>query len=1100
MDIENKPLFKSKLFTVTILQGKDELEEKLEKCHMFVVNLVTGLSDREIHDALNQAVCKGAKEHEEISLGLLYTILTEPINASKAYRDLSFIAREGFSIVINKLLQILNEKFQKFLEAPRVQLLWIIGEMMKNQLPNLEALIVILMRQIAGGDVSSQNIWLVENVLKLMVANRPWLEKNPPSLQLVIFTFLRTIEDHDAPKFKVLRQNEVEFCVSLIRDKFQDVMPIGRDLIRLLQNVFRIPEFTKLWKDMLHRPQSLCQQFTGLPQILKIRTSRRLLSSRITPDMESKLGFLALKVKFGNQRRYQDWFYKQYLSSTESQTLLPDLVRFLCGVIHPPNEILGSEVIPRWAILGWLYTVCQNPVSQSNTKLALFFDWLFFAGDKDNIMNIEPAMLLMHNSVRTHANITYSLLDFICRMSTNYCTKYANLTKQGLYHSFKNLLDKRVVSSLSAIIKNPRMDREMKVLISETMSSFVSADKLGSVSEDSSKNDSPPLSPSDSTKDFNLSIDHPPSTRSTSPVPPSIIIEPADESSTDEAVFSDEDDEDKHIPPPPPPPLPANDNVADKKVAPPPPVPSTSSFRPITIKEEDFETKTDEGFAGDDITELDEFQNLDSNLLKDNVLKLKNISDDSTRSEAMEAIISNIESMGDFDDEIASPLCVCLANCLSDDLSLPVFSTNNINQKLIETSLEKPQYVIFRTICSLSKNDINRENLYVLINGIHELEQKIGYHFLYFLKACYNDEEKYSLYEDYISFFKDRTLKTVLIQDLKVCYEYDPILFMYLIESIFKRFKETAVGNKEVVKMLAATIHPDEMNLMISKVLLGELTIIGENQVGSLLEASLNWSAFEQSCLWQLIDAEETPIEMLVGILPHLKAKKHSETLSHLLLQVRAESPGVEIIKPVLCMDINEGPSKNFSLCLFKTWCREEARELALLLAQLLSKPSTNTNKRKSNSNLTRHNPTREQVLLHLNHYYKHCQDCNDMSLFRYEALRYAVTQTKKNIIDTDIKAKCKPLFSEFNELPDRASRKRKNQRSTQRNSGRGGGRVRKDESSDESDSNDDEDSNDDSDDGVEEVTPSSTTSKQRQPTKKRRKPSKALSSDEDDD
>jgi len=114
MDIENKPLFKSKLFTVTILQGKDELEEKLEKCHMFVVNLVTGLSDREIHDALNQAVCKGAKEHEEISLGLLYTILTEPINSSKAYRDLSFIAREGFSIVINKLLQILNEKFQSF--------------------------------------------------------------------------------------------------------------------------------------------------------------------------------------------------------------------------------------------------------------------------------------------------------------------------------------------------------------------------------------------------------------------------------------------------------------------------------------------------------------------------------------------------------------------------------------------------------------------------------------------------------------------------------------------------------------------------------------------------------------------------------------------------------------------------------------------------------------------------------------------------------------------------------------------------------------------------------------------------------------------------
>ena len=42
------------------------------------------------------------------------------------------------------------------------------------------------------------------------------------------------------------------------------------------------------------------------------------------------------------------------------------------------------------------------------------------------------------------------------------------------------------------------------------------------------------------------------------------------------------------------------------------------------MKDEDFESKIDEGFAGDDITELEEFQNLDSNLLKDNVLKLKN--------------------------------------------------------------------------------------------------------------------------------------------------------------------------------------------------------------------------------------------------------------------------------------------------------------------------------------------------------------------------------------------------------------------------------------------------------------------------------------------
>lgn len=60
------------------------------------------------------------------------------------------------------------------------------------------------------------------------------------------------------------------------------------------------------------------------------------------------------------------------------------------------------------------------------------------------------------------------------------------------------------------------------------------------------------------------------------------------------------------------------------------PPPPSNTFIPINNNinnkpTDDFDNnKVDEGFAGDDITELEEFQNLDSNLLKDNVIKLKN--------------------------------------------------------------------------------------------------------------------------------------------------------------------------------------------------------------------------------------------------------------------------------------------------------------------------------------------------------------------------------------------------------------------------------------------------------------------------------------------
>ena len=39
-------------------------------------SLITDLSEREAHDALTSAVCKDAKTHEDVCVGLVYVILT----------------------------------------------------------------------------------------------------------------------------------------------------------------------------------------------------------------------------------------------------------------------------------------------------------------------------------------------------------------------------------------------------------------------------------------------------------------------------------------------------------------------------------------------------------------------------------------------------------------------------------------------------------------------------------------------------------------------------------------------------------------------------------------------------------------------------------------------------------------------------------------------------------------------------------------------------------------------------------------------------------------------------------------------------------------
>ena len=75
------------------------------------------------------------------------------------------------------------------------------------------------------------------------------------------------------------------------------MITIGRDLARVLQNIARIPEIEAVWKDLLHNPKALAPNFGGLVSLMQMRTSRRYLQSRITPEMEKKLVFLTSQVR-----------------------------------------------------------------------------------------------------------------------------------------------------------------------------------------------------------------------------------------------------------------------------------------------------------------------------------------------------------------------------------------------------------------------------------------------------------------------------------------------------------------------------------------------------------------------------------------------------------------------------------------------------------------------------------------------------------------------------------------------------------------------------------------------------------------------------------
>lgn len=471
----------SKLFSYSLLDMKDDVDERLEQCHRVLSSLMTSTREAEMYEQLNMKVCRSSQDHEETVLALLFSILTDNSGASKWYSTLTMVTRDSMGVILHITELLILEKFPKLLETTRLQILWLTREMVQTGVSGADRLCFAFLKQMPAGSTAPEDIWLAENLLHLFLDSRSWVENQPPLVASIVYTYLSLLPAHiSSPSLCQLQDSEIELIISLIRNKFNDCIQIGRDLLRLLQNVSRLQIFTELWYDIIHNPEKLSATFSGVHQLLSRRTSRRFVAGRIVTDAEIKLNFLLSKVKFGQHRRYQEWFYGRYLSNPDNLYMIPELVRFVCCVIHPPNEVLGSDIMPRWALIGWLLSLCQtNQVIFVNAKLALFYDWIAYSPDTDNIMNIEPAILLMFNSLRTHPQITITLLDFLCRLVPNYCPFLQTEVQSSITTAFRDIVNKGVLQSLDPLLSSTKLDEELRAQLKDTFPEFYPTSNSG---------------------------------------------------------------------------------------------------------------------------------------------------------------------------------------------------------------------------------------------------------------------------------------------------------------------------------------------------------------------------------------------------------------------------------------------------------------------------------------------------------------------------------------------------------------------------------------------------------------------------------------------
>ncbi|KAF5270976.1 hypothetical protein FQA39_LY08279 [Lamprigera yunnana] len=953
--MEQVKIQSSRLFVTSAVENKDDLEEKFERSYQFVQNLTTGLSDKDAHDALNTALVKD-KGHEEVSLGLLVTILTEPTNAVKCYRDLTLLTRDGLGLVLTNLSQLVLDRYLRFNDVAKSQLLWLLREMIKNSVCNVDNLCWNLMRHAAGGDVSPKNIALIDSLLDVYIEYKSWLERFPVLLASVVYTYLRLLEDHNGNFLTNLRQKEVTFLIGILREKFIDCLVIGRDLVRLLQNVARIPEFEQLWKDMLLAPKALSPSFNGILQLLQTRTSRRFLQSRLTPEMERKLVFLTSQVRFGNHKRYQEWFQRQYLSTPESQSLRCDMIRFIVGVIHPTNELLCSDIIPRWAVIGWLLTTCTSPVAVSNAKLALFYDWLFYESDKDNIMNIEPAILVMHHSMRSHPAITATLLDFLCRIITNFYPPLSDKVRSGIYSSLKQILDKRVLPSLSPLFDNAKLDRELRVMVRDTFKEFCISPSL----ESSSKIDDMKL---DDGRLLNNAINN-------------HILD-------SEPAFSDEDEDISitiHTP---------EDDTDDDDIP----------LAKVRLKEKTLE-KSDDLLEGP-------FKNL--------INRLQTDKDRDKRCEAMDSVIKLVLDL-DINAEVFSVLPKCICNSLQNDIRCEIFPEIVSDETLAE-SVKGPIFVLYRTLYKLCKSDnTGKQLLLKLISEMYSVLPNLGYLLLYFLKVqlrteftkeeqSKNNSLKISVYKEFCHSI-EKKLDICLYDDLTACHLTDHKLMMWLVPDLYKDFKQQTVNNAQILQVVISVIDAKQLQVLLFLILQGNLNMFKTDSLQSLLKSSLSWETIEQYFLWQLLQAHDISVETIVPLIPYIDHNKHSEALTAVTLMLKQEQPSADSIKCLFSRDVRDDDI--FLFTIIKYWCEDYLDKIGELIFNLINTryPSTSPNKRKrtGNKSLNTTVPSADQVLGHLDQIRMRFEANDNATFFNNDPLHRGLLVAQSNGNDSQRK------------------------------------------------------------------------------------------------
>ncbi|KAJ1330708.1 hypothetical protein BSLG_009160 [Batrachochytrium salamandrivorans] len=239
----------------------------------------------------------------------------------------------------------------------------------------------------------------------------------------VIFMLIRIMADH--AHNPDLRAREETLLLSLISSNIQDCVFIGRDFIRSLMDISQIPSMEKLLLSIIQSPSPDHPNIPPLEDFIDRPTPREFLIARLNPEMEIRMVFILNTVPRRLSFTFIEHFRKRFLVA-ETETLLPDIIRYICRAVYPNNIVLASDIIQRWNVI--------------------------------SILLREPGILLIMKNLQTAPALSATMLEFLVIIAERLLPGHSARILQNLRLSLETVIEKGVIVSLAPLFAAPLLD------------------------------------------------------------------------------------------------------------------------------------------------------------------------------------------------------------------------------------------------------------------------------------------------------------------------------------------------------------------------------------------------------------------------------------------------------------------------------------------------------------------------------------------------------------------------------------------------------------------------------------------------------------------